>query len=131
MYAIRSYYVGDWPDGAREVAIAALPACSRISIRFTARRLALILNISDVITSYSIHYTKLYESVVSTASWTGSSTGCSGAEAQDRGRIISAVSAAGIRNHFLIRFIITPRINIRFYRAYHKDNPIFEYYSSL
>ena len=74
MYAIRSYYVDFDSSGRREMKIENLSGFSTISSlvspsssAFRARKTSTLCTSSAVITSYSIHYTKLYESAVGLA----------------------------------------------------------------
>ena len=57
MYAIRSYYVSDLEKGSAIILIDAMGM--KIAVNQTKEDIE--KNKADVITSYSIHYTKLYE----------------------------------------------------------------------
>ena len=63
MYAIRSYYGYGYsvPCNRIEIVEAAHPVPDAAGLAATRRMLDLVSGLGDVITSYSIHYTKLYD----------------------------------------------------------------------
>ena len=61
MYAIRSYYAGGGSDPAETAAGVRLKLRAALKEHALKRRAAQYEAASGVITSYSIHYTKLYD----------------------------------------------------------------------
>ena len=74
MYAIRSYYVTNTvsPESfslvafGRDAVAALVDEAKKLSVFVAIMLVLLLFNLIPVITSYSIHYTKLYDGVVST-----------------------------------------------------------------